>query len=176
MSDHEEMELLVSAYLDHEATPEECRVVEQHLEECAACRATLASFSAMHALYRELEVKTAPPDFRQQMTQRLDERPRWGGLWRRPRLVYAGSLAMLLIFAVVMTTVSPSWFDAAPEPASVAQAVDVYAEDILFGDTTSILDDVFTWEETDEGVKSEASQDDFLDALEFFDDSAALVL
>ena len=168
----EEMEILLSAYIDNEVTTQERDTVERHLQECAACQATLTSFSRIHAEYGELEVKHAPRDFRQRVTQRLDERSRWRFFRRMPRLVYACSVAVLLIFGGVMATLSPSWFQPVPDSDTVAQVVDIYAEDILFGGTTPALDDMFAVDDTDITDDSTAS-DDFLDSIDFFDSNTS---
>ncbi len=166
------MEILLSAYIDNEATTQERDTVERHLQECAACQTTLTSFSRIHAAYGQVEVKHAPRNFRQRVTQRLDEQSRWTLFRRMPRLVYACSVALLLIFGGSMATLSPSWFQPVPDSDTVAQAVDIYAEDILFGGTTPALDDMFAVGDLNFTNDSSAS-DDFLDSIDFFDSNTS---
>ena len=164
--------MLVSAYIDDEVTEQERDTVERHLQDCVACQATVTSFSRIHTLYRTLEVKNAPRGFRQRVTQRLDEQPSWVLPWRMPRLVYACSFVVLVLFAGVMATLSPSWFHATSDSDTLAQAVDIYAEDILFGGTTLALDDIFVIEDSEFTEDSSASED-FLDSLDFFDSNTS---
>lgn len=135
----QKMEILLSAYIDGEVTSEEKHVVETHLRQCPACQAVVAEFSRVHLLYQEMEEKTAPRDFRQHVTQRLEARS-WSRLpWRLPRLVYVLSLAVIVLFAGILFKV---YF--APSTPSSLEEFDVYAEDILFGQTSSSFDDLFS--------------------------------
>jgi anti-sigma factor RsiW len=143
------MEILVSAYIDDEVTEEERHTVEHHLQQCADCRATVTSFSRIQTLYQQLEVKEAPRDFRQQVAQRLDEQSRSLFPWRMPRLVYALSCVLILLLGGLMATLSPWWLNTSPQIDTVAQAVEVYAEDVLFGESVFAVESLFAAEDTD---------------------------
>ena len=95
----EEIEILLSAYIDGEVTDREKRATEKHIRECKVCRRLLADFSELHSLYKELEPVEAPKGFRQRVTQRIDVRPkpRFGLTWRFPRLVYSFSFALIIV-------------------------------------------------------------------------------
>jgi hypothetical protein len=175
MSCHAEMEILVSAYLDHEVTAQQHDAVEQHLRDCTVCQATVASWTRIHQACRSLEMKHAPPDFRQHMTQRLDQQPWWGRSWQRPRLRYACAFVVVMVFGGVMATLSPVWFHRPSEPdwggagrGGAARVVNVYAEDILFGGTTLTLDHILAVEGF--GLSEEPTlSEELLDSIEFFD-------
>jgi len=137
----DEIEILISAYIDGEVTEEEKRIVEEHLCDCGACRKTLDEFSGLHTLSQELEVQEAPPGFRQRVTQRISEKPWIAFWWRRlPRLAYA-SFALLLVFSAAIITlhVYQTWNQASPD-------IDVYAEDILFNQLVAGEDSLFSGE------------------------------
>lgn len=145
---------MLSAYIDGEATEEEKRLVEAHLNECETCHTTVTAFSRLHRLYGELEKQEAPPGFRQRVTQRLEARPRILLPWRWPRLVYAVSCAVFVLVSGVLIVYLLS------SPTVPDQEIDVYAEDILFGQTTSSLDDMFSAEET-------SIAEEILDTIDF---------
>jgi predicted anti-sigma-YlaC factor YlaD len=139
----QEIEILLSAYIDGEVTEEEKRLVEAHLNACDACQTTMTEFSRLHTFYSELERQEAPAGFRQQVTQSLEARPRMLLTWRWPRMVYVVSCAL---FVLVSGVLIGSYILFSPDNLDVE--VDVYAEDILFGQMTSSLDDLFSTEET----------------------------
>jgi predicted anti-sigma-YlaC factor YlaD len=140
----EEIEILLSAYVDGEVTEEEKQTVENHLNVCELCQTMVTEFSRLHTLYQEMERKKAPPDFRQRVTQRIEAKPYfvfpWLS-WRLPRLVYVVSVSLVVllsgaIIALYMTK-HPS-----------QQVVDVYAEDILFDQAVFSMNEVFSGGET----------------------------
>lgn len=101
---------LLSAYLDHEASPAEIRFVEEHLESCARCRASVHDLTALLPRLSRLprvavsdgftgrvlaEVKgLAAPDFDEPVVPRL-----------RPRAA-AWGLPLAAAAALVLATVS----------------------------------------------------------------------
>jgi predicted anti-sigma-YlaC factor YlaD len=141
----QEIEILLSAYIDGEVTEEEKHLVEAHLNECDACQTTMTEFSRLHTFYSELEKQEAPAGFRQRVTQRLEAQPRMLLPWRWPRVVYAVSCAL---FVLVSGVFIGSYILFPPDNLDVTYEVEVYAEDILFGQTASSLDDLFSVEET----------------------------
>ena len=159
----DEMEILLSAYVDGEATRAERQSVEDHLKGCEVCRTTVAEFARLHTLYQELEIKEAPPGFRQRVTQRIETQPRFAVSWRSrrlPRLVYVVSFSLLVllgggIIALHLTKhpTQQSWEQASPD-------VDVYAEDILFNPAVYSMNEIFS-------VGEVSPAEEILDAIDF---------
>lgn len=136
-----EIEVLLSAYIDGEVTEQEKLTVEEHLNVCPVCQAMVAEFSQLHRLYQDMEVREAPADFRQQLTERIESRRRFAFPQVLPRFVYVFSCALLvtiggIVAALYLTDVLPF--------RNTAEEFDVYAEDILFGQTVSLTDDIFS--------------------------------
>jgi hypothetical protein len=139
----EEIGILLSAHVDQEITEKERRLVENHLKDCEVCRRTVSAFSEMHRLYRDMPVMEPLPGFRQRVTQRLEKGPRLPlleGWWRWKPLAYVTSFALLLIVGGILLLQIAERSD--------LQAVDVYAEDILFGQSGYTVDDIFSLERT----------------------------
>jgi predicted anti-sigma-YlaC factor YlaD len=140
----EEIEILLSAYVDGEVTEEEKQIVENHLNVCEVCQAMVAEFSRLHTLYQEMERKEAPPDFRQRVTQRIEATPSFAFSWlswRLPRLVYVVSVSLLVLLSGTIIALHMT-----KQPSQ--QVVDVYAEDILFDQAIFSMNEVFSETET----------------------------
>jgi anti-sigma factor (TIGR02949 family) len=57
-------------YLDRQLSPEETRLIEEHLHHCAACsREFVFEASVIHAVRRKLRRLAAPPDLLERITQ-----------------------------------------------------------------------------------------------------------
>jgi predicted anti-sigma-YlaC factor YlaD len=139
----DEIEVLLSAYVDLEVTDKEKTLVEDHLKVCEACRRTVSEFTGMHGLYQDVAVKEPLPGFRQRVTQRLEKKSRHGfpGLsWSLPKLAY------VLPFALLMLVVGIISLQVTEQPSLVV--VDVYAEDYLFDQAGSDVEGLFALEET----------------------------
>jgi anti-sigma factor RsiW len=106
------LEELLSGYVDDQLTAEERARAEQHLAECAACRAELEALRELKAAVREVKVahtmEVSPEFFWSQVKRRIvDEEKRdaaeapslggvWGALlWRR--LAFAGIAALVVV-------------------------------------------------------------------------------
>ena len=102
---------LLQLYIDDALTFGEKQLVEQHLEECSACRAELKSLSATVRLIKSLPEVSASPDFTEKLMSKISqikekerERiiPAWQislkNLWSTPRYRY--SLVSILTLAV----------------------------------------------------------------------------
>jgi predicted anti-sigma-YlaC factor YlaD len=159
----EELEILISAYIDGELGDDERGLVEEHLVSCRDCGELLADFNQLHALYGELEELQAPKGFRERVTQRIETSSRsWFGLLlKRPALSYALSFVLLLML------VGGVWFWQMREHAAqqtgetlLAGDVDVFAEDILFGDGT--FDEIDTFSTEDDAVADDILNELFL--------------
>ena len=138
----EEIEVLLSAYVDREVTDKEKILVESHLKVCEACRSTLSEFTGVHTLYQDMAVKEPLPGFHQRVTQRLEKKPRLGfsgPSWSVPKLAY------VLPFALAMLVVGIISLRVTEQPALIV--VDVYAEDFLFDQAGSAVEEIFSMEE-----------------------------
>lgn len=143
----EEIEILLSVYIDGEVTDREKRTIEEHIGDCKTCRMTLADFSELHSLYKELEHVEAPKGFRQRVTQRIEAtpKPRFGFSWKLPRLVYSFSFALIIVLcgAVILLHTLQQPPDRAGEELATAE-INVYAEDVLFGQIFDQEIDIFS--------------------------------
>lgn len=162
----QEIELLLSVYIDDELTVEEQTQVEDHLSACAACRALVAEFADMRHQLMALDRYDAPPDFRQRVTQRLDAKPRhWLLRWpgRFPRLAPALSmLTLLCVGALFLLFQAPS-----PQDEQHAAEINIYAEDVLFGDQESTeWEDAWT-------LENDCIADDLLESFDELDNESS---
>ena len=55
---------LLSAYMDNEVTPDELRLVQEHVAGCADCAAILASYRQLRTAVRALPPPPPPPGLR----------------------------------------------------------------------------------------------------------------
>jgi len=152
----EGIKILLSAYIDGEVTEEERQTVESHLDVCEVCKTTVAEFSRLHTLYQELEVKEAPLDFRQRVTQRIEAKSHFVFPWlpwRLPRLVYVVSFSLLVLLSGTIIALH-----VIKQPSQ--QVVDVYAEDILFDQAVSSMDEIFS-------VGEMSIAEEILDTIDF---------
>jgi hypothetical protein len=170
-----ELEELLSAYIDGEITEREKQIVEEHLETCRECGELLVDFSKVHSLYGELDHLRAPQGFRLRVAQRVDAPSRsWFVLpWKMCRLGYAFSILLLvmLVGSVLFWQVRERSSEQSGETL-LAGEIEVFAEDILFGDglfddvealseeggrvADNILDDLFLGETDSSGVVGNA--------------------
>lgn len=74
MSRHVEREIL-SALIDGELSPDERRMVHEHLQSCAACRETVEEFTQIHGMVGELPRLVAPASFVTDVVERPVRRP-----------------------------------------------------------------------------------------------------
>jgi hypothetical protein len=144
----EEIEILLSAYVDGEVTEEEKQIVENHLNVCEICQTTVVEFSRLHMLYQKMERKEAPPDFRQRVTQRIEATPYWTWLsWRLPRLVYGVSFTLLVLLGVAIATFFiPNPLADQPWELELLD-VDMFAENTLTGQSVLTGNEVLFEEE-----------------------------
>jgi len=64
---------LLQLYIDNALTFGEKQQVEQHLEECSACRTELKSLSATAKLIKSLPEVSTPPDFTQNIMAKISQ-------------------------------------------------------------------------------------------------------
>jgi hypothetical protein len=111
---HEHVQQTLSAWQDGEADPERRFLAERHLEQCEACRATVATFAEVDALAREVLLPSDPAPFEAALAERLAVGRLGGQPLRRPRLRrrlwLAGVAAVLMVAALVLAgiVVSPA--------------------------------------------------------------------
>ena len=141
----DEMEILISAYVDGETSDDETRSVGQHLDICPHCQAVLAEFRDVQVLCGEMSRVDAPKGFRQRVTQRIDNKPKQGFIQGFPTIVYALSLTLCVL---VIGGVSMWYSRGGPSPETTVEVVDVdihiYAEDVLFGESPFQETDLFS--------------------------------
>lgn len=102
---HEQVEPLLSAYLDDELTQAEAQRVELHLEECDECRSALREMKRIQELTAEIEFVQPPDEALDVIAQRLSVRaPRWGG-WL---LVVIGLIAWVA-YGLFLALRHPRW-------------------------------------------------------------------
>jgi anti-sigma factor RsiW len=100
-----EIREIISAYVDGEALPEEARRVEEHLGECAECRADEKRMRALGVAVARTEA-AVPPDFRENLFARLEKEdllPKRRSIfvysvrWAAVPLAAAAALALFLL-------------------------------------------------------------------------------
>jgi hypothetical protein len=89
----DEMQALVSGYVDDELTAEERKRLESHLERCAECRRELDQLRLVARATSNLHIKTPPEEvwdhFLDDVYNRLERRVGWFAFW-------VGATALLL--------------------------------------------------------------------------------
>lgn len=102
---HEQIERLLSAYLDEELTQAEAQRVELHLEECEPCRTALRELRQLQQLTAGIEFRRPPDAALEAIEQRLSVRgTRWSG-WA---LVIIG-LAAWIAYGFIVALRHPRW-------------------------------------------------------------------
>ena len=99
---HEELQILLSAYHDGEASPAERSLVEIHLARCAECAAMLEGYRHMAGAVRALPRGEPSPELWWRVREALPTR-RGRPVWLR--LVPLASTAALLLLAVTLALV-----------------------------------------------------------------------
>jgi len=64
---------LLQLYIDDDLTFGEKQQVEQHLEECSACRAELKSFSSAIQIIKSLPKVSTPPNFTEKLMSKISQ-------------------------------------------------------------------------------------------------------
>jgi anti-sigma factor RsiW len=105
-----QMEELLSAYADGEATPGERRLVARHVEECRACAHRLRLMAGMKASVKKMKAPPAPAALKAALHREVARRrpaPWWSGLFRAPavRVGFAAAFAGAAVLLVVRSGV-----------------------------------------------------------------------
>lgn len=105
-------------YLDRRANSAERRQVEDHLAECAACRARAGEFRELWSVLEEVPAIEPSFGFDARVRQRVAAEPRrrWFGFVPQPRLAF--SMALLFALSVWMAKLPQSNSGAAATSAA----------------------------------------------------------
>ena len=102
---HEEIQRLLSAYLDGELTQADQQRVQLHLEDCPACRDTLDEMRRLQQLTAEISFSDPPEDIMEAFEQRLSvQAPRRAG-WT----ILIAALVAWVLYAVYLVLRHPRW-------------------------------------------------------------------
>lgn len=71
---HEEIKVLISAYIDGEVTPTEKNIIEEHLSTCASCQKDLKMYKAMSSSLSKWPDETLSPDEAMKVQKHLEQR------------------------------------------------------------------------------------------------------
>jgi hypothetical protein len=88
---------LLSAYMDNEVTPDELRLVQEHVAGCADCAAILASYRQLRTAVRALPQPLPPPGLRAAVFARATP------AYRRRALLFDFGQQAIAVGALVMT-------------------------------------------------------------------------
>ncbi len=134
---HEEWELLLSAYTDDEVSPEEREQVKAHLQECAHCAQVLADYRRLGLGVRALPRGEPSRELWWRIREHLPTRRRRLSLWRR-LLPVASALATLVLGITLVLVLSPAWRAQQGIPLAGAPPADT-AQDYLAAPTEVAL-------------------------------------
>lgn len=98
----EQMNELLSAWLDGELSPTEEQQMQAHLEQCAQCRALFEQLQALHTSCSDMEELSAPDGFAQRVMERVADEPKAKvvPLFRRPPVRSLAALAACAVLVV----------------------------------------------------------------------------
>lgn len=121
----EQMNELLSAWLDGELSETERRQMQAHLEQCAQCRALFEQLQALHTSFSDLEEIPAPEGFAQRVMEQVEKEtnPKVVPLFRRPQMRSFAALAACAVLFVGFGRVAlngKAEEGAAPEAANFA--------------------------------------------------------
>ena len=71
---HEEIKILISAYIDGEVTPSEKNLVQEHLSTCASCQKDYKKYMAMSSSLSKWSNETLSPDEAIKVQRRFEQR------------------------------------------------------------------------------------------------------
>jgi anti-sigma factor RsiW len=116
----ERLESRIIAYADGRASEADRRVVEQHIRECAACKARVKGFESVWNVLDELPVHEPSGAFDARLAARLAAEPAkpsmWAWLMPAPR--FALAVTLLAVFSLWISSRTPT---ATPsQPANTA--------------------------------------------------------
>jgi hypothetical protein len=126
---HHEFEELISASLAGDLADDERRRVDAHLDECDACRGTMAAFADGRRIVAGLRHVPPPRELHARVRTGI-ERGRFAAIpwYRRPVVLFAGlggslaAVAGVLLAIVLLSDGVPQVGDATPTPSATAVA------------------------------------------------------
>jgi len=62
-----------SEYIDHEASPDVCRMIESHISECESCRQELEEMKRFSGAFSEMELEALPAGFKESFHEKLEQ-------------------------------------------------------------------------------------------------------
>lgn len=133
---HDAVAQLLDAYLDDELDAGTTLSVEQHLNECGACREWLEARRALLTRVRSSALRAAPPPGLAQRIATLQPAPRRKAVWTPAWLPALAASLVLLVGGFVLgriTLVRPN-LDAQFVGAHVRSLLDEHAVDVLSSD------------------------------------------
>ncbi len=104
---HHRVERLLSAYLDAELTPQEAKVVQEHLLDCAACREAYETLRAAKAALSQLPLAEPPAEFWQRIREPRARRSSPQPAWSRPRAGRRLAWALAAVLLVLTLAAFP---------------------------------------------------------------------
>ncbi|MFO7292292.1 MAG: zf-HC2 domain-containing protein [Actinomycetes bacterium] len=100
------LDLLLSVYLDGETTPEESRLVSQHIGECLRCRRRLEALNEARTAVRSLPMLDMPADLVPAAVTETRQRR-----WHPARWAAAAAAAAAIVTATALALPDPEPLD-----------------------------------------------------------------
>jgi len=102
---HEELKILISAYIDAQVTPSEKNIVEEHLKFCKSCQKDYKMYKAISSSLSKWSNETLSPDEEIKVQKRFEQRR--GPMFTKRTLMTVGTTLALAIMvgSVVQTLV-----------------------------------------------------------------------
>ena len=124
----EQMNELLSAWLDGELSENEQRQMQAHLEQCAQCRALFEQLQALHTSFSDLEELPAPEGFAQRVMECVEKetKPKVVPLFKRPQVRSFAALAACAVLFVGFGRVV--WNGKAEEGCAAPEAANFAAD------------------------------------------------
>ncbi|MBF0503888.1 MAG: DUF4349 domain-containing protein [Candidatus Omnitrophica bacterium] len=98
---HEEIQILISAYIDGEIMPSEKNIVEEHLSTCPLCQKDYKSYKAMSSSLSKWSNEDLSPDEEIKMQKRFEQR-REPMFTKRSATIFVTTLCLTLVIGSVL--------------------------------------------------------------------------
>ena len=143
---HEAYEVLISAQLDGELTPEEEARLEEHLAACPQCRQTRAEMEQVHQLLLGAAA-VPPPGLQKTILAGLESQPNRKALWGRRIAPFAAAAVVALVVLGVVKPELP--FTGAGDQAAAQEYAVAAEEPATEGAEKAAEEEAATAEESD---------------------------
>lgn len=102
MNEHEQFEILISAYIDGETTPEEEQQIRAHINECVECRSLLENTQKISSLLKTWKDEFLSPDLEQKIQNQFpnQEEKKMGKNFLHMKVGVGVVLVVLVVFAM----------------------------------------------------------------------------